>query len=192
MTVMEDKNTELKEEEREEEVVENAAQEPVTEEDDEESAETAVSAEEYEVLQEERDKLQDQLLRLQAEYDNFRKRTTKEKQADLKYKSQAIVTELLPVIDNFERGLQVDIEGEAAKGIVEGMEMIYRQLKKVLEDEGVKEIPTNGEQFDPNVHQAVMQVEEDGYESNEIVETLQKGYQLKDKVIRPAMVKVNQ
>lgn len=192
MTVMEDKNTELKEEEREEEVVENADQEPVTEEDDEESAETAVSAEEYEVLQEERDKLQDQLLRLQAEYDNFRKRTTKEKQADLKYKSQAIVTELLPVIDNFERGLQVDIEGEAAKGIVEGMEMIYRQLKKVLEDEGVKEIPTNGEQFDPNVHQAVMQVEEDGYESNEIVETLQKGYQLKDKVIRPAMVKVNQ
>lgn len=189
---MEDKNTELKEEEREEEVVENADQEPVTEEDDEESAETAVSAEEYEVLQEERDKLQDQLLRLQAEYDNFRKRTTKEKQADLKYKSQAIVTELLPVIDNFERGLQVDIEGEAAKGIVEGMEMIYRQLKKVLEDEGVKEIPTNGEQFDPNVHQAVMQVEEDGYESNEIVETLQKGYQLKDKVIRPAMVKVNQ
>lgn len=189
---MEEKNVETKDEEIKEEIVEDAEQELVTEEDPEEPSEKEVSLEEYEALQEERDKLQDQLLRVQAEYENFRKRTSKEKQADLKYKSQAIVTELLPVIDNFERGLQVEIKDEAAKGVVEGMEMIYRQLNKVLEDEGVKEIPTNGEQFDPNIHQAVMQVEEEGYESNEIVETLQKGYQLKDRVIRPAMVKVNQ
>ncbi len=120
------------------------------------------------------------------------KEQKKEKEADLKYKSQAIVTELLPVIDNFDRALAVDIEDEQAKSVVEGLEMVYRQLKTVLENEGVKEIETENQMFDPHLHQAVMQVSEDGFESNQIVETLQKGYQLKDKVIRPAMVKVNQ
>ncbi|SER18220.1 molecular chaperone GrpE [Gracilibacillus ureilyticus] len=177
----------------EEETVTDAEQELVTEEEIvNEDQENNKDNETVNKLQEERDQLQDRLLRVQAEYDNFRKRTRKEKEADLKYKSQVIVTELLPVLDNFERALQVEIEDKQAKSVVEGLEMVYRQLKTVMENEGVTEIATDKEMFDPNLHQAVMQVEEEGYESNQIVETLQKGYQLKDRVIRPAMVKVNQ
>ncbi|MGN8645531.1 nucleotide exchange factor GrpE [Gracilibacillus sp. HCP3S3_G5_1] len=192
---MEEKDVQQKEQEDvKEEVVEDAEQELVTEEASSETEEEVevISKEEFEKLQQEKNELQDHLLRVQAEYDNFRKRTKKEKEADLKYKSQSVVTELLPVLDNFERALQVKIEDKAAKGVVEGLEMVYRQLKTVLENEGVTEIETDGQTFDPNIHQAVMQVEEEGYESNQIVETLQKGYQLKDRVIRPAMVKVNQ
>ncbi|WP_163537798.1 nucleotide exchange factor GrpE [Gracilibacillus sp. YIM 98692] len=175
----------------EEEVIDNVDQELVTEESSNDEG-SEVNQEQIKQLQAEKDELQDRLLRVQAEYDNFRKRTKKEKEADLKYKSQSIVTEILPVLDNFERALQVQIEDEAAKSVVEGLEMVYRQLKTVLENEGVKEIETENQTFDPHLHQAVMQVEKEGYESNQIVETLQKGYQLKDKVIRPAMVKVNQ
>lgn len=142
--------------------------------------------------EQEKDEIYQKLLRVQAEYDNYRKRTKKEKEADLKYRSQKVVTELLPVMDNFERALQVEISDPAAKSVVEGLEMVYRQFKQVFEDEGVEEIETNGATFDPHLHQAVMQVEEEGFESNQIVETMQKGYLLKDKVIRPAMVKVNQ
>ncbi|MFC4404166.1 nucleotide exchange factor GrpE [Gracilibacillus xinjiangensis] len=175
----------------EEEVIEGAEQELVTEEEKEEQ-ESSIDNDAFNKLQEEKDQLQDRLLRVQAEYDNFIKRTKKEKEADLKYKSQSIVTELLPVLDNFERALQVEIEDNQAKSVVEGLEMVYRQFKIVMENEGVKEIETDNQMFDPLLHQAVMSVEEEGFESNQIVETLQKGYQLKDKVIRPAMVKVNQ
>ncbi|KAB8126882.1 nucleotide exchange factor GrpE [Gracilibacillus oryzae] len=176
-----------------EEVVEDAEQDLVTDQEViNDNNESEVDQGIVEKLQEEKDQLQDRLLRVQAEYDNFRKRTKKEKEADLKYKSQSIVTELLPVMDNFERALQVEIEDPQAKSVVEGLEMVYRQFKTVMENEGVEEIATDNEMFDPHLHQAVMQVEEEGYESNQIVETLQKGYQLKDKVIRPAMVKVNQ
>ncbi|MGP4042391.1 nucleotide exchange factor GrpE [Gracilibacillus sp. D59] len=189
---MEDKDVQQQEQEDvKEEVVEDAEQELVSEGSTKEEEEV-VTKEEYEKLQQEKNDLQDKLLRVQAEYDNFRKRTKKEKEADLKYKSQSVVTELLPVLDNFERALQVEIEDKAAQGVVEGLEMVYRQLKTVLENEGVVEIETDGQTFDPNLHQAIMQVEEEGYESNQIVETMQKGYQLKDRVIRPAMVKVNQ
>ncbi|WP_058307401.1 nucleotide exchange factor GrpE [Gracilibacillus massiliensis] len=188
---MEEKDVQSKEEFKEE-VVEDTEQEIITDEKNDEPQEQEVNNEELTKLQAEKDDLQNHLLRVQAEYDNFRKRTKKEKEADLKYKSQSVVTELLPVLDNFERALQVEVEDKAAKGIVEGLEMVYRQLKTVLESEGVEEIETDGQTFDPTKHQAVMQVEEDGYESNQIVETMQKGYQLKDRVIRPAMVKVNQ
>ncbi|GAB2558793.1 nucleotide exchange factor GrpE [Gracilibacillus alcaliphilus] len=172
-------------------VTDEQGNEPEQETQEQEIVEDPFSSEEYEQLQQEKNELHNRLLRLQAEYDNFRKRTQKEKQATLKYSSQAVVTELLPVLDNFERALQVKIEDPAAKGVVEGLEMVYRQLKTVLENEEVTEIDTSGE-FDPNLHQAVMQVNEEGYESNQIVETMQKGYLLKDRVIRPAMVKVNQ
>jgi len=148
--------------------------------------------EKNEKLLKEKEELFEKFLRLQAEYDNYRKRTQREKSADLKYKSQALVTEILPVIDNFERALQTESDDEAVKPFVEGMEMIYRQLQSVLEKEGVEVIETIGESFDPNIHQAVMQVEDDQYESNVVVEEVQKGYLLKDRVIRPAMVKVNQ
>jgi len=141
-------------------------------------------------LQQEKDESYNKLLRIQAEYDNFKKRTQKEKQSERKYKSQDLINELLPAIDNFERALKVEI-GEDASNFVEGMSMVYRQILDALESQGVEEIKSVGEEFDPNVHHAVMQVEDDEHESNIILEEMQKGYMLKDRVIRPAMVKVN-
>ncbi|WP_425440914.1 nucleotide exchange factor GrpE [Sediminibacillus halophilus] len=183
-------------EKQEQEVVEDPEQELVeeTEEDSDSNNEEKdqQAAQEIEAIKKEKEDVYQRLLRLQAEYDNFRKRTQKEKEADLKYKSQSLVSELLPVVDNFERALDTVPEDESAAGFVDGIKMVYRQLRDALEKEGVEEIKTEGETFDPNIHQAVMQVEDDQYESNVVVQELQKGYLLKDRVIRPAMVKVNQ
>ncbi|WP_099158556.1 nucleotide exchange factor GrpE [Virgibacillus ndiopensis] len=146
--------------------------------------------EEVDNLIKEKDELYQKLLRNQAEFDNFKKRTQKEKESDRKYKSQDLVNDLLPAIDNFERALQLEITEENAS-FVEGITMVYRQLKDALKQQGVEEIETEGKSFDPNLHHAVMQIEDEEMESNIIVEELQKGYILKDRVIRPAMVKVN-
>ena len=145
---------------------------------------------EIEKLKEEKDDVYNRLLRLQAEYDNFKRRTQKEKEAERKYKAQDIVTDILPVLDNFERALQVEKTEETA-GLIDGISMVHRQLQDALTNNGVEAIDTVGEEFDPNKHHAVMQVEDDSVESNHVVEELQKGYLLKDRVIRPAMVKVN-
>lgn len=166
-------------------------QEPIDEET-EDDEEAVVSMEDYQKLLKEQEETKERLLRVQAEYDNFRKRTQREKEAALKYRAQEVIEELLPVMDNFERALQVEAKDEAAKNIIQGVDMIYRQLQTVLENQGVKEIKTDGELFDPNLHQAIAQVNEEGFESGQITETLQKGYELKDRVIRPAMVKVNE
>lgn len=147
---------------------------------------------EVEQLRQEKEEINNRLLRLQADYDNFRRRTQKEKEADRKYKSQSLVEELIPALDNFERALQVEVDGDSAKNFADGMKMVYDQFKAALEKEGVEEIPSQGEEFDPHMHQAIMQVQDENYESNIVVEELQKGYRLKDRVIRPAMVKVNQ
>lgn len=141
-------------------------------------------------LQEEKDELYNKLVRLQAEYDNYKKRTQKEKQSDRKYKSQELVTELLPAIDNFDRALQIEVTEENSS-FIDGMSMVYRQIQEALEKQGVEEIQSVGEEFDPTIHHAVMQVEDEEKESNVILEEMQKGYMLKDRVIRPAMVKVN-
>ncbi|MBP2256557.1 molecular chaperone GrpE [Virgibacillus campisalis] len=141
-------------------------------------------------LQKENEDIYGQMLRVQAEFDNFKKRSQKEKEASLKYKSQDIVNELLPAIDNFERALQVEVT-DATASLIEGITMVYNQLKEALKSQGVEEIEAVGKEFDPNLHHGVMQVEEEEFESNIIVEELQKGYILKDRVIRPAMVKVN-
>ncbi|MFB1050760.1 nucleotide exchange factor GrpE [Paraliobacillus sp. JSM ZJ581] len=159
---------------------------------DESPMENETTIKEVETLQKEKDELYEKMLRVQAEYDNFRKRTQKEKEADRKYRSQSLITELLPVVDNFERALSTEVQDSSTKSFVEGMEMIYRQLNDALNKEGVEVIETVGAEFDPHFHQAVMQVEDDQYDSNIVVEELQKGYKLKDRVIRPAMVKVNQ
>lgn len=175
-------NEEIKAEEAD--VVKEAEQEIITDE------ETAVNDDEIAALQKEKDDLYDRLLRLQAEYDNFKRRTQKEKEAERKYKAQDIVNDLLPVLDNFERALQVE-QTEATSNLIEGISMVYRQLQDVLTNNGVEVIETEGKEFDPNLHHAVMQVEDEAHESNHIVEELQKGYMLKDRVIRPSMVKVN-
>ncbi|GAE33354.1 heat shock protein GrpE [Halalkalibacter akibai JCM 9157] len=131
------------------------------------------------------------ILRIQADYDNFRRRSREEREAAAKYRSQHVVEALLPVVDNFERALLVKPESEEAKSLLKGMEMVYRQFQETLKNEGVEVIETVGQTFDPHFHQAVMQVEEEGFESNQIVEELQKGYKLKDRILRPSMVKVN-
>ncbi|MBP1947588.1 nucleotide exchange factor GrpE [Virgibacillus litoralis] len=145
---------------------------------------------EVDQLKQEKDELQERMLRTKAEFDNFKKRSQKEKEAERKYKAEDFVNELLPAIDNFDRALQVEVN-DAGEGFVDGISMVYRQLKDALKAQGVEEIECVGKTFDPNIHHAVMQVEEEEMESNTVVEELQKGYMLKDKVIRPAMVKVN-
>ncbi|MDC3413334.1 nucleotide exchange factor GrpE [Aquibacillus sp. 3ASR75-11] len=181
------------EKETEEEVVEPTSEQvDILDEAGNDEEETATELSEIEQLRQEKDELYQRLLRVQAEYDNFRKRTQKEKEASLKYRSLDVVSELLPALDNFERALQLEVKDETAAKFVEGMQMVYRQLQDALTKQGVEELKAEGEPFDPHLHQAVMQVEDDQYESNVVVEVLQKGYKLKDRVIRPAMVKVNQ
>ncbi|AIS52167.1 molecular chaperone GrpE [Thermoanaerobacter kivui] len=125
--------------------------------------------------------------RLKAEFENYRKRTEKEKSEMIEYGQETVIVELLPVIDNFERALSSEGDYNSLK---EGIELIYRQFKKILDKFGVKEIEAEGQIFDPYKHHAVMQEEVEGKQPNEIVEVFQKGYFLKDKVIRPSLVKV--
>ncbi|OZU89919.1 nucleotide exchange factor GrpE [Virgibacillus indicus] len=140
-------------------------------------------------LQQEKEETYQRMLRLQAEFDNFKKRSQKEKEADRKYKSQDLVNELLPVMDNFERALKIEVT-EATSSLIDGITMVYKQLQDALKSQGVEVIEAEGKEFDPNEHHAVMQIEDDEMESNIVAEELQKGYKLKDRVIRPAMVKV--
>lgn len=148
------------------------------------------SQKEIDALTEENEQLKDRILRVQAEFENYKRRTQKEKAAERKYKAEELATELLPILDNFERALQTEISDEN-KGFMEGMQMVYNQLQEALKAQGVEQIHTRDQEFDPTFHHAVMQIEDEEFESNMVVEELQKGYMLKDKVIRPAMVKVN-
>ncbi|WP_226583165.1 nucleotide exchange factor GrpE [Halobacillus litoralis] len=178
-------------EENKQEIIDEKDEQTEAEETQQEVVEESGS-DELEQLRSEKEEINNRLLRLQADYDNFRRRTQKEKEADRKYRSQSLVEELIPALDNFERALQVEVDGESAQNFANGMKMVYDQFKTALEKEGVEEIPAQGEEFDPHLHQAIMQVEDENYESNVVVEELQKGYRLKDRVIRPSMVKVNQ
>jgi len=162
-----------------------------TEGEADQTGELDSSQEELNKLAAENEDLRNRLLRAQAEFDNFRKRTLKEKESDRKYKAQDIANDLLPVVDSFDRALQTEVD-EAAKSFAEGMEMVYRQLQDALEKHGIEKIETVGKEFDPNLHHAVMQISDSEQPANTVVEELQKGYALKDRVIRPAMVKVNQ
>ncbi|MBC1434502.1 nucleotide exchange factor GrpE [Listeria rocourtiae] len=135
---------------------------------------------------------EDRYLRLQADFENVKKRNIAERAATQKYRSQTIAEELLPALDAFQKALDTQSDSEQMEALLTGMKMVYSQIKVALEKEGIEEIPALGEQFDPNFHQAVMQDSDDSKESNEITMELQKGYKLKDRVIRPSMVKVNQ
>lgn len=130
--------------------------------------------------------------RLQADFENSRRRARLDLEASEKYRAQSLISDLLPAMDNFERALQMEADQEQAKSILEGMEMVYRNLIDALKKEGAEQIESVGNEFDPQIHQAVMQVEDSNFGSNIVVEEFQKGYMLKDRVIRPAMVKVNQ
>ena len=143
-------------------------------------------------LEEQKNRAEDfynRLARLQADYENFRRRTRLEKEDLCKYASEQLVLKLLPVLDNFERALEA--EGDSLKDYKSGVEMIYRQFQDVLSLEGVEAIPAVGEPFDPVKHEAVFREESEEYPENTIIEELRRGYVLKDKVIRPSMVKVS-
>lgn len=128
------------------------------------------------------------MLRCQADFDNFRRRTRQEREDLLKYASEKLIIELLPVLDNFERALAAaDNQGQ---DFASGVQMIHRQMQDVLAKEGLQVIAAVGEEFDPNRHEAVMQVESNDLVENTVAEEMLKGYMLQGKVIRPAMVKV--
>ncbi|MEO2206788.1 nucleotide exchange factor GrpE [Paenibacillus pabuli] len=142
-------------------------------------------------LKAEVEETQQRFVRAQADFDNFRRRTQKEKEELAKYASMKLVTELVPVIDNFERAMATVPEGTESESFSKGIQMIFRQLETVLNNEGLTAMETVGQPFNPEFHQAIMQVESDEYEEGTVVEEVQKGYMLKDKVLRPAMVKVS-
>ncbi len=130
-------------------------------------------------------------LRVQADFDNFRRRTLKEKEELGQYASMKLIGQLLPVVDNFGRAIEAAKSGGDVESFAKGVDMIFRQLEQLLEQEGLKAMDTVGQPFNPEVHQAIMQVESDEHEEGIVVEEIQKGYMLKDKVLRPAMVKVS-
>jgi molecular chaperone GrpE len=147
---------------------------------------------EIQLLKEKLEEADNRYLRLQADFDNFRRRTRLDLEAGQKYRAQKLITDLLPAIDNFERAMKVEADNEQTKTLLQGMDMVYRSLLDALKNEGVEPIEAVGKEFDPHQHQAVMQGEDENYGSNIVTDEFQKGYLLKDRVIRPAMVKVNQ
>lgn len=136
------------------------------------------------------EELTDRLKRTMAEFDNYRKRTEKEKAAMYEVGAKDIIGKILPVVDNFERGLATVPEEDKAAPFAEGMDKIYKQFVKTLEDAGVKHIEAVGKEFDPNLHNAVMHVEDENLGENIVAEEFQKGYTYRDSVVRHSMVKV--
>lgn len=132
----------------------------------------------------------DQYLRLAAEYDNFRKRTQKEKEAIYADAAAKTVEAILPVIDNLDRAVEAAKAAEDLESFKQGVEMTLRQFIEILEKLDVHEVPAEGQPFDPNVHHAVMHIEDESIDESTVVEVFQKGYTLGDRTIRPAMVKV--
>lgn len=138
------------------------------------------------------EELNDRLKRQMAEFDNFRKRTEKEKSQMFDMGARTIVEKVLPVVDNFERGLAAVPEEEKENAFVDGMDKVYKQLLNELDAVGVKPIEAVGKEFDPEFHNAVMQVENEELESGTVAQELQKGYMYKDTVVRHSMVAVVQ
>lgn len=143
-------------------------------------------------LQEKVDELEDRVKRQMAEFDNFRKRSEKEKSAMFETGAKSVVEKILPVVDNFERGLAALSEEEMKQPFAEGMNMVYKQLITELEKLEVKPIESVGCEFNPELHNAVMQVESEEYESGIVAQELQKGYTYRDSVVRHSMVAVVQ
>ena len=184
----------------ENEEINDAAEEETVEEAEEAAAEEPEAGKEkgsFFKKKEKKDKkdekieeLTDRVRRQMAEFDNFRKRTEKEKTQMFETGAKSIVEKILPVVDNFERGLAAVTEEEKGSPFVEGMEKIYKQMMTMLEEAGVKPIEAVGQEFDPNLHNAVMHIEDEEFGENIIAEEFQKGYTYRDSVVRHSMVKV--
>jgi molecular chaperone GrpE len=152
-------------------------------------ATATVSDDPLAALQQEKDALQDRLLRTAAEFDNFRKRIDRERRDLAEFAASDVLTELLPIVDNFERALQAPAPPEA-EAFRKGIEMIHKQMLDLLRKRGVKPIDAVGADFDPNFHQAVIQEASADHREGEVMQELQRGYMLGDRLLRPAMVKV--
>ncbi len=151
------------------------------------SAPDEATAQQLDRVKTERDSLFDRLARLQAEFDNYRKRQWREQQDFRDYALAEALKSLLPTLDSFERALAHEGGGEDFRA---GVELIYRQLLDTLAKLGVTPVPAQGERFDPNVHEAVQMVETDEAKDNHVIEELQRGYKIRDRLLRPAMVRV--
>ena len=197
-TVEETLEADVQTEETEGATAENAEGEVTEAEQSEETEEAAEPTKEKSKLfkkkkdpkDEKIEELSDKLLRQMAEFDNFRKRTEKEKSAMYEIGAKDIIEKLLPVVDNFERGFSTVTEEDKEDAFVTGMEMVYKQLMTMLETVGVKPIEAVGQEFNPDLHNAVMHVEDETVGDNIIVEEFQKGYTYRDSVVRYSMVKV--
>ncbi|HHO5704088.1 TPA: nucleotide exchange factor GrpE [Staphylococcus aureus] len=143
-------------------------------------------------LQQLADENEEKYLRLYAEFENYKRRIQKENEINKTYQAQRVLTDILPAIDNIERALQIEGDDETFKSLQKGVQMVHESLINALKDNGLEVIKTEGEAFDPNIHRAVVQDDNPDFESGEITQELQKGYKLKDRVLRPSMVKVNQ
>ena len=166
------------------------SQEAETKETEKESKESEATEARKDPKDAQIEELQDRLKRQMAEFDNFRKRTEKEKAAMYEIGAKDIIEKILPVVDNFERGLATIPEGEEKSAFAEGMDKVYKQLVKTLGDAGVKPIEAVGQPFDPNFHNAVMHIEDENLGENVVAEEFQKGYVYRDSVVRHSMVKV--
>ncbi|MCH4433981.1 nucleotide exchange factor GrpE [Staphylococcus haemolyticus] len=161
---------------------------------EESSEETAVDPKDEEVqqLQLKANENEEKYLRLYAEFENYKRRIQKENETNKTYQSQRVLTDILPTIDNIERALQIEGDDESFKSLQKGVQMVHESLLRALKDNGLEEIESEGQAFDPNFHQAVVQDDNPDFKSGDITQELQKGYKLKDRVLRPSMVKVNQ
>ena len=174
------------------EQTEDAAQDDADNKDDKSDKKKSFFGKKDNKLQDRVDELEDRVKRQMAEFENFRKRTDKEKTAMFETGAKSVIEKILPVVDNFERGLAGLSEEEKKQPFAEGMAMVYKQLMTELDKLEVKPIEAVGCEFDPNLHNAVMQVESDEYESGIIAQELQKGYTYRDTVVRHSMVAVVQ
>ena len=184
---IEDGKDEAEEVKAEDKAPEEEVPEEASEEDKAGEAETAEKAAADEKAAAEAES--ERYMRLMAEFQNYKKRAAKEKTDTLQYANEKIVGDLLPVIDNFERALAT--ETDDLEGYAKGMQLIFEQFKKALENAGLEEIKAMDEEFDPNVHNAVMTDNIEDKDDGKITKVLQKGYKLRDKVVRPSMVAVN-
>lgn len=162
------------------------------EETPEEANEEALKVDELELVKQELEDEKNKSIRLRADFENYKRRVQLDKEADYKYRAQSVLTDILPVLDNFERALAIQTTSEEAASLVKGVEMVYRTLLDAVGKEGLEQIEAEGVPFDPNFHQAVMQEKDDSKESGIVLQELQKGYKLKDRILRPSMVKVNE
>ena len=181
--------TEQEKEILEEEVTEDVQEETASETDAaEEAAEEVLDPEK---LAADLAELNQRFLRTAADFENYKRRTAQEKDDLLKYSNARLMGELLPVLDNFQLALRTPGESQEAQNVIKGVEMIYRQMVQALEQAGMTKIEAVGQPFNPNLHEAIMQVEDDTVPEDTVVEELRAGYMLKERVIRPSMVKVS-